>query len=74
MTMGGLRGMVKLIAKDIVGIHGKNGEDYCIECVPADFFKEVTLDSLITKEDVEKEDGRFFCYACKKLIAAQNQN
>ena len=65
--------MVKAMEKDIVGIHGKNGEHYCLECVPDDLFREVTLDSLITRGEVEKEEGRYFCDTCKKQITAQDQ-
>ena len=71
--IGGSEDMVKPMAKDIIGIHGKNGEKYCLECVPADFFREVTLDSLITRAEVENQDGGYFCYACKKQITAQDQ-
>lgn len=64
--------MVNSMAKDIIGIHGKNGLHYCLVCVPDDFFREVTLDSLITRGEVEKEDGRYFCDICKKQIIAQD--
>jgi hypothetical protein len=65
--------MVKGMEKDIVGILGKNGEHYCLECVPDDLFREVTLDSLITRGEVEKNDGRYFCDSCKKQISGQAQ-
>jgi hypothetical protein len=63
--------MVIEMAKDIIGIHGKNGEHYCLECIPDDLFREVTLDSLITRGEVRKEDSRYFCDTCKKLITDQ---
>lgn len=63
--------MVKAMEKDIIGIHGKNGEPYCLECVPADLFREVTLDSFITRGEAEKNDGQYFCYSCKKQITVQ---
>jgi hypothetical protein len=68
----GLKEMVKAMAKDIIGIHGKNGEHYCLECVPDDLYREVTLDSLITRGEVQKEDRRYFCDMCNKQITAQD--
>jgi hypothetical protein len=65
--------MVKAMAKDIIGVHGKNGEHYCLECVPDDLFREVTLDSLITRGEAEKEGGQYFCDACKKQITSQDK-
>ncbi len=65
--------MGKEMAKDIIGIRGKNGEHYCLECIPADLFREVTLDSLITRGEVKNNDERYFCYSCKKQITAQAQ-
>ncbi len=65
--------MVRAMEKDIVGVHGKNGLHYCLECIPDELFREVTLDSLITRGEVEKEDGRYFCDNCKKQITARNR-
>jgi hypothetical protein len=64
--------MAEAMDKDIIGIHGKNGEYYCLECIPDNLFREVTLDSLITRGEVEKEKVRYFCDTCKKLITAQD--
>lgn len=66
--------MVRIMAEDVIGIHGKNGNNYCLECVPADCYREVTLDSLITRDEVEKEGVRYFCHSCKKQIAAQDHD
>ena len=63
--------MVKIRDEEIVGIHGKNGVHYCLECVPDDLFREVTLDAIITRGELEKEDGRYFCDTCKKQITVQ---
>jgi hypothetical protein len=65
--------MAKTMKKDIIGVHGKDGKLYCLECVPDYLFREVTLDSFITRGEVEKSDGRYFCDICKKRITARAQ-
>jgi hypothetical protein len=65
--------MVKAREEDIVGIQGKNGLIYCLECIPDELFREVTLDSLITSSEIEKKGVRYFCDVCKKQIVAKGQ-
>ena len=65
--------MVKVMEKDIVGIRGKDGLYYCLDCIPDDLFREVTLDAIITRGEVEKEDGRYFCDTCKKRLTVKEK-
>jgi hypothetical protein len=65
--------MVKVMEKDIVGIRGKDGRCYCLECIPDDLFREVTLDAIITRGEAEREQGCYFCDICKRQITGKTE-
>lgn len=62
--------MDKVMDSEIIAIRGKNNERYCLQCVPDDLFREITLDDLITKGEIEREGGRCFCDLCGKPLIA----
>ncbi|HPI93762.1 MAG TPA: hypothetical protein PLT09_11620 [Deltaproteobacteria bacterium] len=60
--------MGKVMDSEIIAIRGKNNERYCLQCVPDDLFREITLEDLITKGEIESEGSQSFCDLCRKPL------